>query len=749
MKKIKIFLAGIMLVAVFLTGASQVQAALTSQQIQAILSVLNSFGADSQTVQNVDDFLHGRPLTYPTDSTTETTQSSGSFCHTWNTNLRVGDRGADVRALAIALTKEGVMFAEDGNIELFSERRASSVVDFQEKYASEILAPYGLSRGTGFVGSSTRAKLNALYKCDNPNDNISDLSYLMNSSGERNVIVAGEKTWAYGTNLSNYVSVLVKLDNEEINENLSKVNRSATQDSRLELVASDTLKTGNSTVWLETPGGSRSNTIKVRTVVKESVDTSSITVLSPNGGETLTEGQAYRITWNSSGIQASVNIDLVDGFGRVTRRIAENVPNNGSYNWSVPKDLVSETSGVFKIIVGANERAGASDMSNGQFRIVSGAQQTPTITVLSPNGGESFNPGSTIPVSFSFSPPSFNHIPIGTDYEVSLVGTDTSDRTIDRIVTHARIISSDVQKSSFAIPSDFSSGSYRVRIAISTGGVLYQDQSNSNFIINSQASAQPSITVLSPNGGEVWQLGKEQTISWKGGPTGYDNLSIGVYVSVGTSDFIGFIPSKRSLVFNSSIKWDGKTVCSGSSNEIYSGCRELTGGSYKIMVTAVDTQGITSSDISDNTFTITAPISTSGKPLACGTLGDVDNDGTKDSLPGCTVDTATAEPFSIASALLSDGKLTLTYSKDFTTCAHLLRNGGFSPIALACSTGTSVTQSFSGSGWTVGDSIRLCHGNDYGQCTDTVKITSETSYNGLSESQRASVLDSIRKLLGL
>ncbi|PIQ91381.1 MAG: hypothetical protein COV70_04055, partial [Parcubacteria group bacterium CG11_big_fil_rev_8_21_14_0_20_39_22] len=362
MKKTKIFLAGIMLVAVFLTGASQVQAALTSQQIQAILSVLNSFGADSQTVQNVDDSLHGRPLTYPTDSTTETTQSSGSFCHTWNTNLRVGDRGADVRALAIALTKEGVMFAEDGNIELFSERRASSVVDFQEKYASEILAPYGLSRGTGFVGSSTRAKLNALYKCDNPNDNISDLSYLMNSSGERNVIVAGEKTWAYGTNLSNYVSVLVKLDNEEINENLSKVNRSATQDSRLEFVASDTLKTGNSTVWLETPGGSRSNTIKVRTVVKESVDTSSITVLSPNGGETLTEGQAYRITWNSSGIQASVNIDLVDGFGRVTRRIAENVPNNGSYNWSVPKDLVSETSGVFKIIVGANERAGASDM---------------------------------------------------------------------------------------------------------------------------------------------------------------------------------------------------------------------------------------------------------------------------------------------------------------------------------------------------------------------------------------------------
>jgi len=37
-----------------------------------------------------------------------------------------------------------------------------AVIAFQENYADEILAPWGLTEGTGIVGKTTRAKLNKL-----------------------------------------------------------------------------------------------------------------------------------------------------------------------------------------------------------------------------------------------------------------------------------------------------------------------------------------------------------------------------------------------------------------------------------------------------------------------------------------------------------------------------------------------------------------------------------------------------------
>ncbi|OGZ00388.1 MAG: hypothetical protein A2945_03515 [Candidatus Liptonbacteria bacterium RIFCSPLOWO2_01_FULL_52_25] len=77
--------------------------------------------------------------------------------------LQVGSSGDDVKALQELLLKEGVY--PDGLVTgYFGNLTKQAVIRLQEKYASEILTPNGLTAGTGTVGPSTRAKLNQLLK---------------------------------------------------------------------------------------------------------------------------------------------------------------------------------------------------------------------------------------------------------------------------------------------------------------------------------------------------------------------------------------------------------------------------------------------------------------------------------------------------------------------------------------------------------------------------------------------------------
>lgn len=91
--------------------------------------------------------------------------TGGGWCYTFYNNLRVGSQGADVYNLQIALNQSGFIVPETST---YDQSTASAVSGFQEKYASAILIPNGLTYGTGYVGTATRNKLNALYACPNP-----------------------------------------------------------------------------------------------------------------------------------------------------------------------------------------------------------------------------------------------------------------------------------------------------------------------------------------------------------------------------------------------------------------------------------------------------------------------------------------------------------------------------------------------------------------------------------------------------
>ncbi|MBU1046020.1 hypothetical protein KJ616_02780 [Patescibacteria group bacterium] len=85
-------------------------------------------------------------------------------CGKINNNLYFGlTNSAEVRCLQEFLKNQGSGIYPEGLITgnfYFATKQA--VIRFQEKYASEILLPLGLQAGTGYVGGSTRSKINQL-----------------------------------------------------------------------------------------------------------------------------------------------------------------------------------------------------------------------------------------------------------------------------------------------------------------------------------------------------------------------------------------------------------------------------------------------------------------------------------------------------------------------------------------------------------------------------------------------------------
>ena len=93
----------------------------------------------------------------------EQSNISDASCARFDTNLFFGMSNEQVRCLQEFLTTQGSSIYPEGLVTSnFLSLTRQAVVRFQEKYASEVLIPLGLERGTGYVGNMTRNKINQI-----------------------------------------------------------------------------------------------------------------------------------------------------------------------------------------------------------------------------------------------------------------------------------------------------------------------------------------------------------------------------------------------------------------------------------------------------------------------------------------------------------------------------------------------------------------------------------------------------------
>ena len=200
----------------------------------------------------------------------------------------------------------------------------------------------------------------------------------------------------------------------------------------------------------------------------------SITTISPNGGEIWPKGTTKTIRWSYSGNPGSnIKIELYKGTS-LSRIIASSSSIGsggiGSYNWYIP---TTQTIGNdYKVKITSITDAIYTDTSNGYFSIVNSTG----ITDVSPNGGESWTRGTTKTIRWSYSGNP------GSNVKIELYKGTSLSRTITSSVS---IGSSGSGSYNWYIPTAQTLGSdYKIKVT-STSNSAYKDLSNSYFIISS------------------------------------------------------------------------------------------------------------------------------------------------------------------------------------------------------------------------------------------------------------------------
>ena len=229
-----------------------------------------------------------------------------------------------------------------------------------------------------------------------------------------------------------------------------------------------------------------------------------ICITSPNGGETWAAGSPQTVTWTSSDSVGSVSVGLVRLVGGEYQYVAwlGFVPlSDGTLDCTVPI-YAGDGNNYAVQLYWSDGTSSVTDYSDAPFEIT-GSSPMPAITVTSPDGGEIWNAGTTHPVTWTAANPVGNvsvelYRLVGGEYQwaFGLGSAPMADGRYDWAIS----------------PYLANGNNYVVRLTWADGGFTAMDYGDGPFEIT--GSAGPILTLTSPNGGETWQSGTTQTITW-------------------------------------------------------------------------------------------------------------------------------------------------------------------------------------------------------------------------------------------
>jgi hypothetical protein len=241
-----------------------------------------------------------------------------------------------------------------------------------------------------------------------------------------------------------------------------------------------------------------------------------VTVTSPNGGEPWVAQSVHDITWTvtqgTNNLQANSAIISYSssGCGGTFNVLASGQPNSGPYSWTLPSATTS--SGCIRVSVDDIIALRGSDTSDAVFQVV--AATPPVVSVVAPNGGESWVIATASNITWGASPGSF---PLGTNPITISYSTTGQAGTYNVIATGL----ANGGSYTWTVPNAPSTNAFVKVEAKDDRAVPNTGSDTSDAAFSITNAAPPAVTVQQPNGGETLPAGGVYQVKWAAAPGTY------------------------------------------------------------------------------------------------------------------------------------------------------------------------------------------------------------------------------------